>query len=260
MKRAQSTPKFSIVTAVLNRADHLNDCLDSVFSQRGVAVEQIVIDGGSTDGSAEILQRRSDQLAYWTSEPDRGISDAMNKGLTKARGEWLLFLHADDQLLADDALSRVAEALRQTHARIAGFPIMFGSAANRRLILPRGGGPRMYLKTGFMHQGTFVARSVFDEIGGYDTTLKIAMDYEFFLRAWLRRIPMATFHAPIPTWMRDSGISSQRDWPSLAKRFAEERAIHRSIAHSAWQRAAYAGYWPTYLCYRRWLSRRKATE
>ena len=246
-----STLEFSIITAVLNRADYLANCLDSVAMQRGTTVEHIVIDGGSTDGSADILVRRSGQLAHWSSEPDQGISDAMNKGIARARGKWLLFLHADDQLIRNDSLQQVAAALGRTSARIAAFPIQHGSATSRRVLRPRGTGLRMYLKAGFMHQGTFVARSVFDEIGGFDTSLKIAMDYDFLLRALQRRIPIICFAAPVPTWMRDTGVSSLRDWPSLRKRFAEERSIHYSIARSSWQRALYATYWPLYLGYRR---------
>jgi glycosyltransferase involved in cell wall biosynthesis len=222
-----------------------------VATQKGASFEHIVIDGGSTDGSAQILRDGSDRLAYWISEPDSGIGDAMNKGLPKATGQWLLFLHADDELLGDDALSRVAAALRTTNARIAGFPILYGSSAEKRLLQPGGPGFLLHFKTTFYHQATFIRRDVFRDVGPYDTTLRIAMDYEFFLRAWLRGVPMTTFSEPIPSWMRDTGISSLPDWPSLKKRFAEERAIHRMHARSIAARVGYAIYWGLYLSYRR---------
>jgi glycosyltransferase involved in cell wall biosynthesis len=255
-----SSPTFSIITAALNGAAHLECCLQSVASQKNVDLEHIVIDGGSSDGSADILRRWSNRLAYWCSEPDSGISEAMNKGLQHARGTWLLFLHADDELLGDDALSRIAAFLADTSASIVGFPIMFGSAENRRKLTPRGGDARLYFKTGFFHQATFVRRHVFVEIGSYDTKLRIAMDYEFFLRAWLRGVPMATFPAPVPSWMRDTGVSSRLDWPSLRQRFAEERVVHEMTADSFWKRLVYRVYWSLYLPFRRMRSLKRGVS
>ena len=255
MSSASSTqpfPLISVITAVLDRAEHLPDCLDSVAMQRGVSVEHIVIDGGSRDGSVEILQRWSDRLAFWSSEPDSGIADAMNKGVMHARGRWLLFLHADDRLLSEDSLLRVCEVLAATTADVAGFPIDFGSAGRVQRLAPRGANVWLRLKTGFMHQATFMRRSLFDAIGLYDVSFKIAMDYEFFLRAWRAGVPMATFDAPVPTHMRDTGISSQRDWLSLQKRFSEERAVQSKHASSAFARVLYRVWWWLYLPYRRY--------
>ena len=245
-------PVVSVITVVLDRVEHLPDCLESVAMQRGVAVEHIVIDGGSTDGSVEILQRWSDRLAFWTSEPDSGIADAMNKGVLRACGQWLLFLHADDRLLSEDSLLRVSEVLAATTADVAGFPIDFGSEGRMLRLAPRGANVWLRLKTGFMHQATFIRRPLFDAIGLYDVSLKIAMDYEFFLRAWCLGVSMATFDAPVPTHMRDTGISSQRDWPSLRKRFGEERAVQSKHASSAFARAFYRVWWWLYLPYRRY--------
>lgn len=245
---------ISVVTAVLNRAEHLEGCLESVAAQRGVAFEHIVIDGGSTDGGVEILRRWSDRLAYWTSEPDGGIADAMNKGLRCARGAWVLFLHADDQLTNERSLAHVAQALARAQTRIVGFPIRYGSERAQRLVLPRGGTPWLRFKTGFLHQGTFVQRAVFDEIGEHDTQFRIAMDYEFFLRAWRHGVGMSTRPSPVPTWMRDTGISSRRDWPSVVKRLQEERRIHTLHAGNGLWNAAYAAYWLLYFPYRRMVS------
>src|SRR3546814_11576948 len=94
--------------------------------QRAVTIQHTVIDGGSTDGSVDILRRWSGRIDAWISEPDRGIADAMNKGLRLATGEWVLFLHADDELLAPDSISQVLQVLAQTDAQLAGFPSRFG--------------------------------------------------------------------------------------------------------------------------------------
>lgn len=245
-------PKLSVITAVLNRAEFLEGCLESVAQQRGVTIEHIVIDGGSTDGSVPILQRWSDRLAICISESDGGIADAMNKGLRHASGEWVLFLHADDRLLDPDSIALVFHAIEEhADACIAGFPIRYGQTDASRLIKPRGATPWMRFKTGFLHQGTFIRRRVFDDIGMHDDSLQIAMDYDFFLRAWLRRIPMMVFDDPVPTLMRDTGISSQLDWPNLGKRLTEERRIHAANTFNLYWRTIYAVYWTCYPLYRR---------
>ena len=91
-------PLISIVVSVFNGADTLQQCIDSVTDQTYPAVELIVIDGGSTDGTREILLRNASKLAYWVSEPDRGIYHAWNKALVHAQGDWISFLGADDYL------------------------------------------------------------------------------------------------------------------------------------------------------------------
>ena len=248
-------PRLSVVTAVLDRAGSLERCLESVARQRDVGIEHIVIDGGSSDGSVAILERWSDRLAHWSSGPDAGIASAMNKGLARATGDWVLFLHADDELLGNDAVARALEALRaHPGADIAGFPIRYGTHASARIVRPRGATPWMRFKTGFLHQGTLVRRSVFERVGAHDTALAVAMDYDFFLRAWLQGVPMVTLDSPVLTLMADTGVSARRDPAGLAHRFGEERRIHAAHASGAW-RYAYAAYWRIYPAYRRLFAR-----
>ncbi|MFC3714908.1 glycosyltransferase family 2 protein [Luteimonas soli] len=244
-------PQLSIITAVRNGAGHLESCLESVATQESATIQHVVIDGGSTDGTVDILRRWSGKIDTWISEPDKGISDAMNKGLRLATGEWVLFLHADDELLAPDSISQVLQALDLIDARIAGFPIRYGQPGASRLLRPWGNASRLRFKTWLKHQGTFVKRSVFEDVGMHDETLRIAMDYDFFLRAWLKGVPIATFPSPVPTLMRDTGISSRTDWPSLRQRFAEERRIHAAHCHGLFWKLVYAVYWSTYPAYRR---------
>lgn len=245
-------PEFSIITATLNREQHLVDCLDSVRAQRGVQHEHIVIDGGSTDGSVSLLKSRQDPKLFWQSEADLGIGDAMNKGIARARGEWLLFLHSDDYLLATDSLYLCLTHLQSSAADIVGFPIRFGLPEDSRILKPRGDTCWLNLKTGLLHQATFIRNGLFARIGGYDAGLRITMDYEFFLRARRSRVRFATFEAPTPSFMRSTGISSQQDWHSLRRRFAEERCVHLRHAPGSLARLFYSAYWPAYLGYR-WL-------
>lgn len=251
-------PNFSVITAVFNGVDHLESCLHSVSRQDGNSVEHIVIDGGSTDGSVDILKRNAGGLRYWVSEPDHGIGDAMNKGIRQAQGEWVIFLHSDDEFLANDSLASVHEALAKTHADIVGFPILFGTGDSWRVLKPRGGNAWLRFKSGFLHQGTFIRRSVFEKIGEHDTRFRIAMDYEFFLRAMMRGVPMETLNSPLTTRMRNTGVSSQLDWDSLSRRLDEERDVHALHAGSPLQRLVYACYWALYRPYRRLRARLSA--
>ena len=246
----RKVPAVSVITVVFNGARHLQDCLDSVARQRGLAIEHIVIDGGSTDGTVDMLQAWSDQLAFWVSEPDAGIADAMNKGIRKARGEWLVFLHADDFFTgADKVLKACVQAAGDVD--VAAFPVFFGTPPNLEFRPPRRAGWAINLKMGMCHQGMLTRRQLFEDVGLYDTSFRIDMDYDFLMRAHRGGARFVSFHAPALAVMRDTGISSRTDWPSIRGRFLEERRIHFAHATSAWQRLAYTLYWLLYLPYRR---------
>lgn len=255
MSTARSKKKaISVISANFNGAEHLASCIASVAVQSNIDCEHIIIDGGSSDGSVEILTNANETLAYWCSEPDNGIADAMNKGMLKANGEWLLFLHSDDQLLDENVLSKAIAILSTSDARIVGFPIMYGSADNRQEIRPRGFNLWLALKTGLLHQGTFIHHSVFDDIGFYDTGFRVAMDYDFFLRAWQMNIPAAIRNEPVISWMRDTGISSQRNWPDLKKRLKEEQRVQSKYFRNPAQRFLYWIYWALYRAYKKYTS------
>ena len=176
----------------------------------------------------------------WISEPDEGIAEAMNKGIVLSRGEWLLFLQSDDFLAEDDVLAKAAVHLTPD-LDICGFPVLYGNDSSIATMRPRGANYWLNFKTGLNHQGTFIRRSLFDRIGLYDTSFKIAMDYEFFLRAYRADAHFKCHSEPVLAVMRDTGISSQLDWPNLERRFAEEKRVHRkfetrrlSLLYDAW--------------------------
>lgn len=249
--RLGAAPRISVITVVLNGADHLEQCIESIRIQVGAQHEHIVIDGGSCDGSLEIIRRHADALSSWVSEPDRGISDAMNKGISRARGEWLLFLHSDDFLLAQDSLRICVDRLTSSRADIVGFPIQYGMPGRFRIRRPYRFGFWLNLKA-LPHQGCFTRRSLFDRLGGFDRKFRIDMDYEFLLRALRAGAVIETLDRPLVSFMRSTGLSSNQDWKSLSRRFGEEREIHFRHANRITLKWFYGVYWPVYLAYR-WI-------
>ena len=105
-------PDVSVVTVVCNGVAHVGETIESVLAQSGVDLEYWVIDGGSTDGTVEVVGKYAARLTGWTSEPDQGIADAFNKGLARVRGEYVMFLNADDALANPDALEQLVAFAR----------------------------------------------------------------------------------------------------------------------------------------------------
>jgi glycosyltransferase involved in cell wall biosynthesis len=242
-------PTISIITVCLNAERYIRDTLESVRGQSRRPHEFIVIDGGSTDRTNAIVEEYRDVVTEHVSEPDRGIADAMNKGIRLSTGDYLMFLHSDDYLLESRVLENVRD-LSDQNFDIHAFNVVFRTSEKDHLYKPRGFGTWANLKTPFLHQGTLCHRRMFESIGGFDQSLSVAMDYDFFLRAYRSGHTAQRHDFPIAV-MRDTGISSRRDWAGLSVRFAEERRVHEKNADSAWLKMFYAMYWPLYLPYRR---------
>lgn len=177
---------FSVVTPSLNQGEFIADCLRSVASQNGgtLTAEHIVVDACSTDGTVGIL--RETPGIIWSSEPDRGQTDAINKGLGKARGEWLMWLNADDYLLPD-ALRRVADYVSQ-HPEL---DVVYGDC----LFVDESGGVIREKKEGgfsfwkllfygcyIPSTATFFKRSIIQRGLLLDPAFKVCMDFDYFVR------------------------------------------------------------------------------
>lgn len=208
-----SDPLISVVTAVFDGADTIQRCIDSVAGQSYAPKELIVIDGGSTDGTREILRRNESRLAYWESEPDRGIYHAWNKGLSHARGDWICFLGADDFFWSADVLERMAAVLARTRPEV---PVAYGRVAlvNQlgREVLRIGEDwhkvkRRLWQIMCIPHTGLMHRRSLFQEHGAFDESFRIAADYEMLLRA-LRDRDAIFVPDILVAGMQQGGVSS----------------------------------------------------
>ena len=181
---------ISIITVSLNDRAGLAQTMASVREQSETDYEYLVIDGGSTDGSVALIREYASALAHWESQPDGGTYDAMNKGIARARGRYLMFLNSGDTLAGPDVLRHCAACLRTA----PGPDVLYGNAAV-------GGGPAgaattlwkypskltltFFQNSTLNHQAAFFRRSLFSELGPYAVTDGLAADYSFFLRALL---------------------------------------------------------------------------
>ena len=162
--------KISIITVVHNAVSTLQETIDSVASQVGVEVEHIVVDGASTDGTLDIICDNADRLAYWISEPDRGIYEAMNKGIARARGEVVGLLNADDLYAGPDVLSKVANMLADPGVDACYGDLVYVDAGDTDRVV-------RYWKSGEYRSGAFergwmpahptffVRRSIYQQLG-----------------------------------------------------------------------------------------------
>jgi putative colanic acid biosynthesis glycosyltransferase len=171
-------PLVSIVTVVFNGAKTLEATIQSVAAQTYQNIEFIVIDGGSTDDTCEILAKYNSVIRSWVSERDRGLYDAMNKGLDRCHGEWVLFLGADDTLCTRDTIENVVRQADPTADLVYGDVNMtdgsqFATAFNARLLL----------RNTIHHQGAFYSKKCFAEFR-YDTKYRICADYQLNLRLY----------------------------------------------------------------------------
>jgi len=223
-------PLVTIVTPSLNQAQFLEDTMLSVMAQDYTAVEYIVMDGGSSDGSVEIIRRYQDRLAYWVSEPDTGQSSAINKGFAHGTGTILGWLNADD-LLAPSAVSIVARFFEAEPdvGLVYGDRVEIDAKGKtiRYLRCPPHD-PEMFRKDVTLPQETvFFRREVFKAAGGLDEGLHFAMDLDLWCKiarvARMRHIP--TFLACFRRHVRSKSVVYGAAEDATHRRYHEEREL-----------------------------------
>ncbi|MDD2685733.1 MAG: glycosyltransferase family 2 protein [Gallionella sp.] len=213
MTNTSPTPLVTVIVAVFNGVTTLQHCIDSVIQQSYPNKELIIIDGGSKDGTVDLLKKNNDSINYWISEPDHGIYNAWNKALMHAKGEWICFLGADDYFWNDLVLERMTAELVKVPAEIsvAYGQVMLINEAGESLYPV--GNPWEIIKGKFMqvmcipHQGTMHRRSLFERNGIFDESFRVGGDYEFLLRE-LKSAEAVFIPSIVVAGMRLGGISS----------------------------------------------------
>lgn len=225
--------KISVITAVYNNRDTVAHTLDSALAQDHPNVELIVIDGGSTDGTLEVLQGYADRLAVLVSEPDRGIYDALNKGIERASGDVVGFLHSDD-LLADGAvLSRISAAFADPAVDAAYGDLLYVRKDDPSRVVRSWRADAFTparLARGWMppHPTLYVRRSVYDQHGVFDTSYRIAADYDFVLRFFGRTKGEVRYIPEVLVKMRVGGASN-RSFGNIVRKSSEDwRALRKN--------------------------------
>jgi glycosyltransferase involved in cell wall biosynthesis len=228
-------PSITVVTPTLNGARHLPRALASVREQAYPNLEHIVVDGGSTDGTVDLLERASD--VRWISEPDEGLADAVNKGIAMAGGDLVGWLNADDFYLPG-ALRAVADAAA-THPEAAWITgrcrIVDGHdreirrpvTVYKNLFLRHYSFP-LYLTQNFLScPSTFVRREAYDEAGPLETTYRYSMDYDVFLRIARRHDPLI-LNRELAAFRMDEGSLSMSGFERQFEEHAEQARRHGS--------------------------------
>jgi glycosyltransferase involved in cell wall biosynthesis len=202
-----AAPTLSVIVVCKNPGSRLHAALASIWDQRHVQPELIVIDGGSTDGTVAWLETRRAQIATLVSEPDQGVYDAMNKGVARARGEWVYFLGADDRLAGDMVLSETINWMKKTESGVVVGEAAFDDGRIYKLRSQVNAIARNFVH----HQGAFYRRSLFDENDRFDISLRVQADYDFNVRLWKGRVRFK----PIPLRIAacgTGGISDGGSW------------------------------------------------
>lgn len=206
--------KISIITAVYNRATTLTNSIDSVQSQSYGNTEHVLVDGASSDGSVELIQERLRSQDLFVSERDKGIYDALNKGLKMATGDVIGLVHSDDYLADPHVLRDVAEALNRLGVHGVYGDLQYVSKDDTSKVIRHWESGEYHiskLKRGWMppHPTLFLKREVIEQWGGYDTNLRIAADYDAMLR-YLQKGKIQLAYVPrVLVKMRVGGESNQ---------------------------------------------------
>lgn len=247
------TPKVSVITVVYNGESSVKQTIDSVLAQSYGNIEYIIIDGGSTDQTVDVIRPYQNKLDCFMSEIDDGIADAMNKGVANSNGEYLIFLHADDYFFDDCAVEQAVYRL-EPGLDLLACSIQFGHSKGRKVLSPRGFSPWLNVKNGIHHQGAICSRKMFDLLDGFNSVYRIAMDYDFFLRAYQSGVQCKKSSLLLSV-MNDSGISSQTDTRALLMRMNEEKKVHYANTANSFWRVFYLVWWYFYPKYKLLITR-----
>lgn len=176
-------PLLSIITVNLNNLEGLKKTMTSVLEQTWKEFEFIIIDGGSTDGSEEFILKNGDKINYWVSEPDRGVYNAMNKGIKRATGKYVLFLNSGDEFCNSDVLTQIANSISGGKDIYYGNVYLINKDESELLEFPEQLSFGFFCISTITHQATFIKRSLFDDIFYYNENYKLVSDWEFFIFA-----------------------------------------------------------------------------
>ncbi len=226
-------PKVSIITVLLDSKKFIKDAIESVLSQDYPNIEYIIIDGGSVDGSVEIIESFRNQIAVFISEKDKGVYDAINKGIASATGDIIGILHSDDFFVGSNTVSDIVKCFiaNQTDAVFGDLQYVGNSKKNEVVRIWKAGAykPDLFYK-GWMppHPTFYVKREVYEKLGAFNTQLKFAADYELMLRFILKHQITLSYLPQFLVKMRVGGASN-RNLSNRVKANMEDRKAWKMV-------------------------------
>jgi glycosyltransferase involved in cell wall biosynthesis len=215
-EETEALPLVTVITVVFNGATHLEQTILSVLNQNYDNVEYVVIDGGSTDGTLDIIRKYEHAIDYWVSGKDGGIADAFNIGLKCSTGDYINFLNCADSFVDEEVISLIAKNL-YTKDIVTGFACTKIGRMPKAIKL---NSESLLMKALISHQASFIKRSIFESEGMFDESLKIRMDYDF----WFRVLSKHEFQfLPFDLVNYDAGASASNPY----QYYFEEIKIHK---------------------------------
>ncbi len=227
-------PKVSIITVCLNSKKNIEDTIKRVCRQTYKNIKNIIIDGGSTDGTVDIIKKYVKNVTHWVSEPDRGIADAFNKGIRASSGEIIAFLNSQDYYINESVIQKVIDTFIQNpEIKIVYGKTYFITGNSSEIVAVMGekySEERMRKRSIIPHPSVFIKREVFESYGLFQLKYKIAMDYEFLLR--VTRYCKPLFIDDVLAIMRVGGISETHKYAVCTELFKAQVANNIPFLYS----------------------------
>lgn len=237
LKNSNMPPKVSVVTVCYNCCDVIEATIRNVLAQTYSNMEYIVIDGASTDGTRDIVARYADRLAYWVSEPDKGIYDAMNKGIRAASGEWIIFRNAGDYFFQPTTIADVfGWYVDRGEAVVTGGIRNFSAEGYRDRLYNDNAADVWSRAFGIAHPAAFIRMTV-QKANPYSTHYRIGSDYRLFLMLMLKGATVAAYDGIVALFECERGISSTqlaqcwREILQIRKELGAPQSIIRATRH-----------------------------
>jgi glycosyltransferase involved in cell wall biosynthesis len=231
--------KVSVITAVFSNQAFIHDAINSVLSQKNIELEYIIVDGGSTDGTVEVVLSYGDKISKFISEPDEGVYFALNKGISMATGDIIALLHSDDFYAHPYVLSQIVQGFQETKcdAVYSNLYYVKGSDINKIVRLWDSG---VYVKNEFYrgwmppHPAFFCKREVYSKYGSFNTILKSAADYELMLRLIFKNNIRLHYIPKFFVKMRTGGASNRSLLNRLKANIEDRKAWHINDLSPKW--------------------------
>ncbi|SBS61206.1 glycosyltransferase family 2 protein [Vibrio atlanticus] len=214
MECVNSKPLISIITVVYNGDKYLEETIESVKNQTYENIEYIIIDGGSTDNTIDIIKKYQNKIDYWVSEKDEGLYDAFNKGIMLSKGSYVGIISSDDWL-HDNAIEKMVSSIKKNKADVyyANLDLIKDDLSVINVTAPESVNGIKKKMTVF-HPATLIKKSAYKEFGLYDKSFKIAADYDLLLRYYVNGVKFQRVDFTMASF-REGGVSSYFSWNNL---------------------------------------------